>query len=97
MAGNRTPELGTITSSREPSSASNLRFKVFIGWTVVSALAVWLSLSVLEGLAQERCQSDGQLWRWTSWSCVQPSGTIVLPSALRRALLDDVMASSSRA
>ena len=59
--------------------------KPFIAWTVFSALAVWLCLSVIEGLAKERCNIDGLAWRWTTWSCAQPSGIIIVPPGLRRA------------
>ena len=57
----------------------------FVAWTIFSALAVWLGLSVAETLAAERCAADGLIWNWKAWSCAQPRGTIVLPSALRRA------------
>ena len=59
--------------------------KTFIAWTVLSALGVWLALSVAEGLAAERCQADSLAWNWKSWSCVPHSGTIILPPGLRRA------------
>ena len=57
----------------------------FAAWTVFSALAVWLGLSVAEGVAMERCTADGLSWDWKGWGCTQPRGTIILPSALRRA------------
>jgi hypothetical protein len=59
--------------------------KTFAAWTLFSALAVWLGLSVLEGLAAERCHIDGLAWQWKTWSCAQPAGTIILPPGLRRA------------
>jgi len=59
--------------------------RLFVAWTIFSALAVWLALSVAETLAAERCSADGLLWNWKAWSCAQPRGTIILPSALRRA------------
>ena len=59
--------------------------KTFVAWTVLSALSVWLGLSVLEGLAAERCHIDGLAWNWKAWSCAHPSGTIILPPGLRRA------------
>ncbi len=59
--------------------------KVFASWTVISALLVWLSLSILEGLAAERCHNDGLAWNWKAWACAHPAGTIILPSGLRRA------------
>lgn len=59
--------------------------KIFIAWTVCSALAVWLGLSIAEGLAIERCNQDGLSWDWKAWSCTHPSGTIILPPGLRRA------------
>ena len=59
--------------------------KTFIAWTIFSALAMWLGLSVAEGLAAERCQADSLAWNWKSWSCVPHSGTIILPPGLRRA------------
>ena len=59
--------------------------KTFAAWTVFSALAVWLGLSVVEGLAKERCNQDGLAYDWKAWSCAQPSGTIIVPPGLRRA------------
>ena len=59
--------------------------KTFAAWTIFSALAVWLGLSVLEGLAKERCNQDGLPYNWKAWSCAQPSGTIIVPPGLRRA------------
>ena len=75
------------TISDEPDDAGGLsrRTKWFVAWTVCSALGVWLGLSVAEGLAAERCTIDGLAWDWKTWSCAQPAGTIILPSALRRA------------
>ena len=71
----------------EPTEAAGLsrRTKWFVAWTVSSALAVWLGLSVAEGLAAERCTADGLAWDWKAWNCTQPRGTIILPSSLRRA------------
>lgn len=60
-------------------------WKLFIAWTIFSALGVWLALAVAEGLAAERCHNDGQAWNWKAWSCAHPSGTIILPPGLRRA------------
>ena len=60
-------------------------WKVFVAWTIFSALAVWLGLSVAEGLAAERCFTDSMAWNWKTWSCVPHSGTIILPPGLRRA------------
>ena len=70
-----------------PEERAGLTFgrKTFIAWTVLSALGVWLTLSVAEGLAAERCQADSLAWNWKSWSCVPHSGTIILPAGLRRA------------
>jgi hypothetical protein len=59
--------------------------KTFYAWTVFSALAVWFSLSVMEGLAKERCNIDGLAWKWTTWSCTQPGGILIIPPGLRRA------------
>lgn len=59
--------------------------RTFAAWTVLSALSVWLGLSVMEGLAAERCQNDGLAWNWKTWSCAHPAGTIILPPGLRRA------------
>lgn len=73
-----------------PVTAGGLahRRRWFVAWTVFSALAVWLGLSVAEKLAADRCAADGLLWNWKTWSCAQPRGTIILPSALRRAGVD---------
>jgi hypothetical protein len=57
----------------------------WIAYTVLSALAVWLSLAVAEGLAKEQCQRDGLAFNWTTWSCKNAGGTIILPPGLRRA------------
>lgn len=59
--------------------------KLFIAWTIFSALAVWFALAIAEGLAAERCLNDGQAWKWKTWSCARPTGTIILPPGLRRA------------
>ena len=59
--------------------------KAWLAWTVFSALAVWLALAVAEGLAKERCNTDGLAWDWKLWTCAQPSGTIIVPPGLRRA------------
>jgi hypothetical protein len=59
--------------------------KTFVAWTVFSALAVWLGLSVAEGLAKDRCNADGLAWNWKQWDCAKPSGIIILPPGLRRA------------
>jgi hypothetical protein len=65
--------------------ATQRRWRWFAAWTVFSALGVWLGLSVAEGVAMERCNADGLSWDWKGWRCTQPRGTIILPSALRRA------------
>jgi hypothetical protein len=59
--------------------------KSFIVWTIFSALAVWLGLSIAEGLAAERCRNDSLAWNWKSWSCAPQGGIIILPPGLRRA------------
>lgn len=68
-----------------PRAALSAGRKLFIAWTVVSALGVWLALALAEGLAAERCFNDGLAWHWTAWSCAPRSGTIILPPGLRRA------------
>jgi hypothetical protein len=59
--------------------------RVFVAYTIVSALAVWLALAVAEGLAKEQCQRDGLAFQWTTWTCKPYGGTIILPPGLRRA------------
>jgi hypothetical protein len=59
--------------------------KTFVAWTVFSALAVWLGLSIVEGLAIEQCRADALAWNWKSWQCQPYGGTIILPPGLRRA------------
>ncbi|MGH8336695.1 MAG: hypothetical protein ACRETL_07755 [Gammaproteobacteria bacterium] len=59
--------------------------KAFIAYTVLSALAVWLGLSIVETLVRDQCNSDGLEFHWTRWSCSLPSGTILQPLNLRRA------------
>ena len=86
----KTEEEETTTMSRFDDQHSartgvSTGWKLFVVWTVFSALAVWLGLSVSEGLAVERCHNDGQAWNWKAWSCAQPNGTIILPPGLRRA------------
>ncbi|MEQ1697232.1 MAG: hypothetical protein ABL901_15465 [Hyphomicrobiaceae bacterium] len=75
----------TQTTSGPENTGMSRRTKLFVAWTVFSALAVWFGLSVAERLAAERCTADGLNWNWTAWSCAQPGGTIILPSSLRRA------------
>jgi hypothetical protein len=74
-----------ITDLQDDATGLTRRTKWFVAWTVCSALTVWLGLSVAEGLAAERCTTDGLAWDWKAWSCTQPRGTIILPSSLRRA------------
>lgn len=60
------------------------RRRLFAVWTVSSALTVWLGLSVAEGIAAERCHSDGLAWNWKSWSCEYRHAPLSLPQGLRR-------------
>lgn len=73
------------TSEQPEHGGLSQRAKWLVAWTIVSALGVWLGLSVAERLAAERCTADGLTWNWKAWSCAQPGGTIILPSSLRRA------------
>jgi hypothetical protein len=59
--------------------------RTFVAWTIFSALAVWLGLSLAEGLAVEQCRADALAWNWKQWRCEPGGGTIILPPGLRRA------------
>ncbi len=69
------------------ASAGKIGFgrKALLAYTLVSALAVWLGLTVALGRAQEQCGHEGLQFRWTIWNCVPAGGTIILPSELKRA------------
>ncbi len=77
--------MSNITNELEDVAGLSRGTKWFVAWTICSALAVWLGLSLAERLAAERCTIDGLAWDWKSWSCAQPRGIIILPSSLKRA------------